>query len=326
MTKIRYSLFAVLVAASAVQLPVVVHAQSYPSKPIRLIIPFPPGGTTDIVGRLAADRMGRELGQAVIVENRGGGGGSIGAQEVVKAAPDGYTIGMGTVSTMAVNPACNLKLPYDPVKDLMPVTNLAIVANVIAVHPGVAAKDMKEFLSLLRSRPGKLSYASSGTCGIGHMIGEQFKVASNTFLLHIPYRGAGPALNDVVAGQVEVMVDNLPSSMGFIQAGKLRALAVAWPKRLDTLPSVPTFAEIGLKEVNDPAWYGLVAPARTPEPVINRLREAAVRALQDKELQSRFRANGAEPLGNTPAEYAAQIKREYEKAVDVVKRQGIRLE
>ncbi len=313
--------FALCAAASGT-----VFAQAYPVKPIRLIIPFPAGGTTDIVGRLVAERMGRVLGQSVVVENRGGGGGSIGAQEVVNAAPDGYIIGMGTVSTMAVNPACNPKLPYSPVRDLAPITNLAIVANVIAVHPGVPVRDMKEFLALLRAQPGKLSYASSGTCGIGHMIGEQFKVASGTFMLHIPYRGAGPALNDVVAGQVPVIVDNLPSSMPHILAGKLRALAVAWPRRLEQLPNVPTFAEAGLKEVNDPAWYGLVAPARTPEAIRTRLRDAAVTAMQDRELQQRFRANGAEPLGNTPAEYAAQIKREYDKAVDVVKRQGILLD
>ena len=300
--------------------------QSYPAKPIRLIIPFPAGGTTDIVGRLVADRMGRELGHSVIVENRGGGGGAIGANEVAQSAPDGYIIGMGTVSTMAVNPACNPKLPYNPLRDFEPITNLAIVANVIAVHPSVPAKDFKEFLALLKAQPGKQSYASSGTCGIGHMIGEQFKVASGTFMLHIPYRGAGPALNDVVAGQVPVIVDNLPSSMPHILSGKLRALVVAWPKRIDQLPNVPTFVEVGLKEVNDPAWYGLVAPAKTPEAITTRLRDAAVKAMQDRELQERFRANGAEPLGNTPAEYTAQIKREYEKAVDVVKRQGIKLE
>ena len=301
-------------------------AQSFPNKPIRLIIPFPPGGTTDIVGRLVAERMGRELGQPVVVENRGGGGGSIGAAELARAAPDGYTLGISTVSTMAVNPACSDKLPYDALKDFAPITNLAIVANVIAVNPKVPAKDMKEFLALLRAKPGRYSFATSGTCGIGHMIGEQFKVSTKTFIVHIPYRGAGPALNDVLGGQVEIMVDNLPSSIQFIQAGKLRAYAIAWPKRLESLPDVPTFAEVGLKDVNDPAWYGLIAPAKTPPDVLRRLHDAAVKVLAQPDVKERFRAAGAEPVGDTPEHYAQTIKTEYDRMAKLVKVQGIKLE
>ena len=303
-----------------------VLAQAFPAKPMKLLIPFPPGGTTDIVGRLVAERMGRELGQPMVVENRGGGGGSIGADETAKAAPDGYNLGIATVSTMAVNPACNPKLPYDPLKDFTTITNLAIVANVIAAHPKVPAKDFKEFLALLRANPGKFSYGTSGTCGIGHMIGEQFKLSTKTFIVHIPYRGAGPALNDVLAGQVELMVDNLPSSMQFIQTGKLRAYAIAWPKRLDALPNVPTFAEFGLKDVNDPAWYGLVAPARTSPEVVKRLHDAAVKVLAQPDVKERFRAAGAEPVGDTPEQFYQTIKREYDKMVKLVKVQGIKLE
>ena len=189
--------------AAAASVASIAHAQSnYPTKPIRLIIPFAPGGTTDIVGRGVADQMSRILGQPVVVENRAGGGGSIGADAIAKAAPDGYTIGISTVSTMAVNPACNPKLSYDPIKDFKPITNLANVANVIAVNPNFPAKTYKEFLAVLKANPGKYSYASSGTCGFGHMLGEQFKVSTKTFMVHIPYRGAGPALNDVLAGQV----------------------------------------------------------------------------------------------------------------------------
>jgi len=301
-------------------------AQSFPNKPIRLIIPFPPGGTTDIVGRLVAERMTRELGQPVVVENRGGGGGSIGAAELARAAPDGYTLGISTVSTMAVNPACSDKLPYDALKDFAPITNLAIVANVLAVHPKVPAKDMKEFLALLRAKPGRYSYATSGTCGIGHMIGEQFKVSTKTFIVHIPYRGAGPALNDVLGGQVEIMVDNLPSSIQFIQTGKLRAYAIAWPQRLESLPNVPTFAELGLKDVNDPAWYGLIAPAKTPPDVLRRLHDAAVKVLAQPDVKERFRAAGAEPVGDTPEHYAQTIKTEYDRMVKLVKVQGIKLD
>jgi tripartite-type tricarboxylate transporter receptor subunit TctC len=227
---------------------------------------------------------------------------------------------------MAVNPACNPKLSYDPIKDFKPITNVANVANVIAVNPNFPAKDYKEFLAVLKANPGKYSYASSGTCGFGHMLGEQFKVSTKTFMVHIPYRGAGPALNDVLAGQVPIMVDNLPSSMPYIKAGKLRALVVAWDKRVDGLPNVPTFGEMGLKEPNDPAWYGLVAPAGTPDDVIAKLNAAAVKALQDKDFVQRLRTAGAEPSGNTPAQHAAEIKKEFDKMKTLVKVQNIKLE
>ncbi|CAG2155438.1 hypothetical protein LMG19282_04928 [Cupriavidus campinensis] len=315
-----------LAVAAIASVASVAHAQSFPTKPIRLIIPFAPGGTTDIVGRGVADQMSRILGQPVVVENRAGGGGSIGADAIAKAPPDGYTIGISTVSTMAVNPACNPKLSYDPIKDFKPITNVANVANVIAVNPNFPAKDYKEFLAVLKANPGKYSYASSGTCGFGHMLGEQFKVSTKTFMVHIPYRGAGPALNDVLAGQVPIMVDNLPSSMPYIKAGKLRALVVAWDKRVDGLPNVPTFAEMGLKEPNDPAWYGLVAPAGTPDDVIAKLNAAAVKALQDKDFVQRLRTAGAEPSGNTPAQHAAEIKKEFDKMKTLVKVQNIKLE
>jgi tripartite-type tricarboxylate transporter receptor subunit TctC len=315
-------------AASALALaPALALAQAFPNKPVRLIIPFPPGGTTDIVGRVVADQLGKQLGQPVVVENRGGGGGAIGATEVAKATPDGYTIGMATVSTMAVNPACNPKLAYDAAKDFKPITNLAAVPNVVVVNPGkISAKDMSEFVALLKSKPGKFSFATSGTCGIGHMMGELFKTTTGTYILHIPYRGAGPALNDVLAGQVEILFDNLPSSLPHIQSGKLRALAVAAPQRLDVLPNVPTFAELKMVPVNDMAWYGLVAPAGTPDAVIARLHDAAVKALATPEVRDKLRAQGAQPVGNTPAQFGAQMDAERAKMIDLVKRQGIKLE
>ncbi|MDT6960695.1 tripartite tricarboxylate transporter substrate binding protein BugE [Cupriavidus sp. SZY C1] len=316
-----------LAIAATASVASIAHAQSnYPSKPIRLIIPFAPGGTTDIVGRGVADQMSRILGQPVVVENRAGGGGSIGADAIAKSAPDGYTIGISTVSTMAVNPACNPKLSYDPIKDFKPIANVANVANVIAVNPSFPAKDYKEFLAVLKANPGKYSYASSGTCGFGHMLGEQFKVSTKTFMVHIPYRGAGPALNDVLAGQVPIMVDNLPSSMPYIKAGKLRPIVVAWNKRVEGLPNVPTFGEMGLKEPNDPAWYGLVAPAGTPDDVIAKLNGAVVKALQDKGFVDRLQAAGAEPSGNSPAQHAAEIKKEFDKMKNLVKVQNIKLE
>lgn len=302
------------------------HADTYPGKPITLIVPFAPGGTTDIVARIVADKLGKELGQAVVVENRGGGGGSIGAAAISKANPDGYTIGVSTVSTHAVNAACNPKLGYDPINGFAPITNMARTPNVLTVNSKFPAQDFKQFLEQVKKSPGKLNYATSGTCSIQHMVGEQFKASTGTFILHIPYRGAGPALNDLLGGQVDMMFDNLPSSMSHIQAGKLRPLAIAWNKRLDALPNVPTFAELGLKQVNDPAWYGLVAPAKTPEDIIKKLNAAAVKVLNLPEVKERLKAQGAEPVGNTPAEHAAEIKAELEKMKNVVTKQGIKLE
>jgi len=316
-----------LVISGALLLPALAVAQSYPSKPIRLIIPFPPGGTTDIVGRLIADELGKNLGQSVVIENRGGGGGAIGAAEVKNAAPDGYTLGVATVSTMAVNPACNPKLPYRSPEDFAPITNIAAVPNVIVVNPErVRETTMADFVKFARANPGKLSYASSGTCSINHMMGELFKVASGTFIVHIPYRGSGPALNDVVGGQVEVLMDNLPSSLPFIQSGKLRPLAVAAPNRLDVLPEVPTLAELNMAPVNDRAWYGLVAPAGTPPEIVSRVHDAAVKALATATVRDRLKLQGAEPVGNTPEQFLAQILAERNKMLDLVKRQGIKLE
>lgn len=309
-----------LVAANA-------HAQTdgYPKKTITLIVPFAPGGTTDIVARIVADRMGKELGQAVVVENRGGGGGSIGATAVSRAEPDGYTLGISTVSTHAVNPACNPKLSYDPVTGFTPVTNLARTPNVLTVNQKAGTQDVKQLIEQLKRNPGKLTYATSGTCTIQHMIGEQFKVSTGTFILHVPYRGAGPALNDLLGGQVDMMFDNLPSSLSHINGGKLRPLAVSWSKRVDALPNVPTFAELGLKEVNDPAWYGLVAPPKTPDEIVKKLHAAVVKVLAIPDVRERMKASGADPVGNTPAEHAAEIKTELEKMKALVKRQGIKL-
>lgn len=312
--------------ASAFSLTAPAFAQSYPSKPIRLIVPFAPGGTTDIVARVVGDRLARELGQSVVIENRGGGGGSLGATAISKADPDGYTIGISTVSTHAVNPACNPKLGYDPLQDFTPITNLARTPNVLTVNQKFPAQDFKQYLDYVKKNPGKLSYATSGTCSIQHMVGEQFKASTGTFILHVPYRGAGPALNDLLGGQVDMMFDNLPSSMSHIQGGKLRPLAIAWNQRLEAFPNVPTFKELGLPQVNDPAWYGLVAPAKTPDEVIRKLNAAAVKVLNMPEVKERLKASGAEPVGNSPAEYAAEIKTELEKMKTLVKQQGIKLD
>jgi tripartite-type tricarboxylate transporter receptor subunit TctC len=301
-------------------------AQTYPNKPVRLIVPFAPAGTTDIVARIIADQLGKELGQTVIVENRAGGGGSIGADVVAKAAPDGYTLGVATVSTMAVNPAANPRIPYSNFNDFIPVTKFVAVANVLTVHPSVPATTVQELIKLLKANPGKYSFASSGTAGIGHMMGELFLSASGTDMVHIPYKGAGPAVIDVIGGQVPVLFDNLPSSKPQIDAGKMRLLAVASPKRLPAYPLVPTFAEIGMPEVNDPAWYGLVAPARTPREIIDKLYAAAVKAVNTPAIKEKLSLQGAVPVANSPAEFARDIKNEYDKMKAVVVKKGIKLD
>lgn len=320
----RYTQLLILVAscvgASAA------HSQNYPSKPIKLIIPYAPGGTTDIVGRIVADKLGKELGQSVIVENRAGGGGSVGIAATAKADPDGYTIGVATVSTHAVNVACNPKLAFDPLKDTMPITNVARTPNVLTVNLNFPAQDYKQFIAHVKSNPGKRSYASSGPCSIHHMSGESFKAATGSQLIHVPYRGSGPAMNDLLGGQVDMMFDNLPSSISSIKAGKIRPIAVAWHQRLESMPNVPTFAELGIKQVNDPAWYGFVAPPKTPPAIIQKLHDATVKVLQIPEVRARLMASGAEPIGNTPAEFQAEIQAELEKMRALVKKQGIKFE
>jgi len=312
--------------ATALFAPPSAIAQTYPNKPVRLIVPFAPGGTTDIVARIVAIQLGKELGQTVIVENRAGGGGSIGADVVAKAAPDGYTLGVATVSTMAVNPAANPRIPYNNFNDFIPVTKFVAVANVLTVNPSVPAMTVQELIKLLKANPGKYSFASSGTAGIGHMMGELFIAASGTDMVHIPYKGAGPAVMDVVSGQVPVLFDNLPSSKPQIDAGKMRLLAVASAKRLPAYPNVPTFAEIGMPEVNDPAWYGLVAPAKTPKEIIDKLYAASVKAVNAPAIKESLLVQGADPVANTPAEFARDIKNEYDKMKAIVIKRGIKLD
>jgi len=316
---------ALLAAFAACAVGAGAQAQTYPERPVRLLVPFAAGGTTDLVARIVADGLGRELGQPVVVENRGGGGGAIGAEALVKAAPDGYTIGVATVSTMATNPATNANTPYDPLKDFTPITNLVNVPNVLTVNPKTPARTLQEFIALLKSQPGTYSYASAGTGSISHLDGELFKSLTGTDMIHVPYRGSGPALNDTLAGQVSAQFDNLPSSLGHIQAGKLRALAVAAPARVAGLPDVPTFAEAGLPAMNNMAWYGLVAPAGVPPAIVTRVHDAAAKALQDPAIRQRLMERGALVDGGTPEQYAALIKRELELRKRIANEQHIKL-
>ncbi len=317
----------IAVAMLAACLPLTAAAQAWPTKPIRLVVPFAPGGTTDIVARILTERLSKELGQVVVVENRAGSGGMIGADLVAKAAPDGYILGVATVSTLATIPATTAKMPYDPVKDFSLIINLVTVPNVMTVNPkNVPVKDMKEFIALVKKSPGKYSFASSGTGGISHLDGELFKALTGTFIVHIPYRGSGPALNDAIAGQVDIQMDNLPSSIPHIKAGRLHALAVMSDKRIPDLPDVPTFAEVGLKEANNVAWYGLVGPAGLAPEIVTKVNTAANAALKDPQVIARFAEGGSIAAGGTPQQFAQNAARELALRRDIVKKQKITLD
>ena len=301
-------------------------AQAYPNKVIKLQVPFAPGGTTDIIARVIADPLGKALGQSVIVENKAGGGGIVGANETAKSAPDGYTLGIATVSTTVANPAINPKTPYNPLTDFTPIINIAATPNIIAVHPSFPAKDYKGFIAELKKSAGKHSYSSSGTGGIGHLQMELYKSLTGTFVTHIPYRGAGPALNDTVAGQVPMMFDNLPSALPFIKENRLVPIVVAAPQRVAELPNVPTFKEVGLEPVNRMAYYGILAPKGTPKEIVDKLNAATKKALEDPAVKKRIEETGSFIIANTPEQFAQQIKDELAVYKQVVAKQKLKLE
>lgn len=300
-------------------------AQDFPNRPVTLDIPFPAGGSTDLVGRLIGEGMSADLGQPVIIENRGGGGGSLGTAHLAKQPPDGYAVMMGTVSTHALNPALYRNLPFDPVKSFAPVSLLVIVPNALVVHPSFPANTVEEFIALLKANPGKYSYASAGNGTPGHLSGELFKTMAGVDMQHIPYQGAGPALVDVISGQVPIMFDNLPTASGYIKSGKLKTLGVTTLKRAPSFPDLPAVAET-LPGYETYSWNALFAPAGTPPEVVAKLNAAANKALTDPKVQARFNDFSATPVGSTPEELGEHVKKEIAKWAPIVKATGAQLD
>ena len=309
--------------AACVALPAgTASAADYPSRPITMVVPFAAGGSTDLVARIIAEKMTEDLGQTVIVENKAGAGGNIGAAAVATADPDGYTILMGTIATHALNPAIMKDMPYDPVKSFAPISLLVLVPNVLEVNPELPVKSVQELIALLKSKPGEYSYASSGIGTPLHLSGELFKALAGVDMVHIPYRGAGPALNDVVAGQVPIMFDNLPSSTQFIKAGTLRALAVTTKTRSPSFPDLPTMEEAGVPGYETYTWNALFAPAGTPQAVLDRLNASAVKAVKDPGLQPRLADLSATVVGSSADELAKHVVLELAKWAPIVKASG----
>jgi tripartite-type tricarboxylate transporter receptor subunit TctC len=298
----------------------------YPRRPISLIVPFPPGAATDAFARVVARNMVDVLGQQVVVINRDGASGIIGTDAVARAAPDGYTLVWGTSSGLSILPALKQKLPFDPQRDLAPISLGAKLAYVLVVHPSVPAANVKQLVAIARAQPGKLNYASAGTGGAPHMAGELFKSVTGANVTHVPYKGSGPAVADLIGGRVQVMFDAAPSLIAHVRAGKLRVLAAASPQRNRLLPDIPTFSELGISRVEVSLWYGLLAPAGTPRPVVERLNREVSRVLEMAEIRDRLQAQGAEPMPGSPDAFAAFMRAEMQKWAPVVKQAGVKLD
>jgi tripartite-type tricarboxylate transporter receptor subunit TctC len=323
--KSRNRLAAVLLAAAAL-MPLAAAAQSYPSKPVRIIVPYPPGGALDVTARSIANELTRLLEQTVVVENRAGAGGNVGADAVAKAAPDGYTLLATTSAIHAINPALYSSMPFDPNRDLAPVVSLVTLNNVLVVNPSVPAKSVPELIALAKNQPGQMTFASSGSGTTVHLSGEMFKMMTGTDMLHVPYKGSAPAVTDLIAGQVNMMFENIPAAMPHIRSGKLRALGVTGGKRSPLLPDVPTIAESGLSGYESSVIYGLVAPAATPKDIVGRLNAAAIKGANSREFRERLEALGYEITTGTPEQMAEMLRTEIARWAPVVKASGARVD
>ena len=314
------------IAAIAVAASSAAQAPAYPTKPIRLVVPFPPGGATDIIARAVAQKLSETWNQSIVVDNRPGAGGNIGTELVAKAAPDGYTLEMGTVGTHAINGSLYAKIPFDHVKDFAPIILVAGVPNVLVVNAALPVNSVQELIAYGKANPGKLNFASSGNGTSTHLSGELFKVMTGVQMTHVPYKGSAPALQDLLAGQVQLMFDNLPPSLPQIKAGKLRALAVTSATRAPALPDVPTVAESGLAGFEASSWFGLLAPTGTPPAIIAKINEEVVKWLASPEGKEKLAAIGANPAGGPPEDFARHIQAETAKWAKVVKASGAKVD
>jgi tripartite-type tricarboxylate transporter receptor subunit TctC len=319
----RLSFALALVVAFAV-LPA--HGQEWPAKPIRIVVPFAPGGVTDNSARVVADRLGARLGQQVIVENRAGASGNIGTEAVAKAAPDGYLLLLGFDGTMVINPHVFPKLAWDTLRDFQPVTKLGDATLILVAHPSVPASTLPELIAYSKTQPGGLAYGTSGTGGTPHLAGELLRMRSGANLVHVPYKGGGQAIGDVVGGQIPLVYTAIATAQQYVKSGRLKAIGVSSGKRATALPDVPTFVEGGQAGFVVDSWVGILAPAKTPRPVVDRLQKEIAAVLAEPEVRSRYEVLGIEPVGNTPEQFTAQIKADLARWEPVVKQAGIKVE
>jgi tripartite-type tricarboxylate transporter receptor subunit TctC len=317
----RLMLGGIALAAGAAA-PLAAQAQAFPSKPVTIVVPFAAGGTTDILARVIGQALNKELGQSVVVDNRAGAGGNIGAQLAAKAVPDGHTLFMGTVGTHAINQSLYRKLPFDPVKDFAPLTRVAMVPNLLVAHPAKPYKNVKELVAYAKANPGKVNFGSSGSGSSIHLSGELFNALAKVDMVHVPYKGSAPAVTDLVGGQIDIMFDNMPSAIQHVRSGRLRALAVTTARRSPELPDVPTIAEAGVTGYEATSWFGMFAPAGTPAPVVARLHSALVKVLADPAVKKKLAEQGAEPYSETPEQFAEFMRKETAKWSKVVKESG----
>jgi len=323
----RNGLQAVLVALS-LTLGIVASAvaQTYPNKPIRIIVPFPAGGNADILARILGQKMVESLGQQIVVENRAGAAGIIGAQAAAKSPPDGYTLFMGTTGTQTTNPAVYAKLPYDPLKDFAPVSNFAGSPYVLVVHPSLPVRNLKELIALAKARPGALYYASFGAGSSAHLTGVLLQTMAKIDIVHVPYKGGPPALADLVGGHVAIMFNLLPGVLPYVKAAKLRAIAVAAEKRTAAIPDMPTFAESGIADFHSDSWYGIFLPAATPKDIISKLNAEILRVLALPDVKQRLAAEGAEPMGGSPEQFAEQIRKDLARWSRVAREANVKVQ